>query len=228
MSMIPNSELQSKFNIATENSLNRNLLIENEIKEIENYVNNIPVNLYGWSALKKTARPSTIKRSPKIFTFGDTYIDRKIFNESFYEYLNNGKPITIERLYNDNDEMYRLKQNSSDQAIETFKYYEWLRIQLSTPQKTEEDNSMPIKQKLLVLHYLGMDTSEHNHTKCAEILAEVLGVGSENIRKSLSHLYAGKNNSVRTKNNLEKVKQLFDSQGLTKISNQIKNHLEEL
>jgi hypothetical protein len=225
MSIITNLELQNKFNTATKNSLNRHTLITFEIREIEEHINNIPANT---RAFRKMTYTSTVNVSKKIFDFSGIYIDRKIFNESFYQYLNNGTQITIERLYNDNDERYRHKQNSADQAIEFFKYYQWLKTQLLTPQKLEDKDSLPVKQKLLALHYLGLDTSANDNNKCAEILGTILGVGSENIRKSLSHLYAGKNNNVRTKNNLEKVKQLFDSQGLTDISNRIKSDIENL
>lgn len=224
MSTITNLELQNKFNTATENNANRNLLIENEIREIENYVNYIPAYT---SPFRKKAIPLTINKSPKIFDFGNTYIDRKIFNESFYEYLNSGKPITIERLHNDNDEMYRIKQNSANQSIETFKYYEWLKIQLSIPQKAQKKSSLSHKQKLLALHYLGLDTSKYDNTKIAKILSEILELSEDNTRQYLSYLSAGKND-VRTKTNLEKVNQLFENQEITDISNTIKKDLEKL
>ncbi|WP_445956928.1 hypothetical protein [Yeosuana sp.] len=224
MSIITNLELQKKFDTAIENSVNKNILIENEIREIENYVNNIPV--YSFS-LKKSAKPLTMNKSPKVFDFGKTYIDRKIFNESFHDYLRNAKPITIERLYDESDETYRIKQNSSEQAIETFKYYEWLRIKLT--KKAKQSISFNHEEKLLALLYLGLNTTEYDNTKCAKILNAIIGLSEQNTREMLSYLYNdGINNPVRTKKHLEKVSKQFENQGLTVISNKIKEDIKNL
>lgn len=222
MSIITNLELQNKFDTAIQNSVNKNILIENEIREIENYVNNIPV-----FSLKKSAKPLTVNKSPKVFDFRNTYIDRSIFNESFYEYLSNAKPITIERLYHDNDEMYRLKQNSANQAIEIFKYYEWLKIKLTT--KAKQSISFNHQEKLLALTYLGLDTKNYDNSKSAKILSSILGLSEQNTREHLSYLYYdAKNNPVRTKKHLENISKQFENQGLTDVSNKIKEDIKNL
>lgn len=224
MSIITNLELQNKFNTATENSINRNILIETEIREIENYINNIPVYA---RAFKKAVKPLTINKSPKIFDFSDVYINRKIFNESFYEYLNNGKPITIERLYNDNDEIYKHKQNSADQAIEFFKYYEWLKIQLLTPQKAEKKSSLSHKEKMLALYYLGLDMRKFSNNKqSAIILSKILGLDESNTKDYLTY-FDGNKGKVKTEANINKMLDLFENQDFKEIQKKIKDDLEK-
>ncbi|MEZ7498185.1 hypothetical protein QO200_05470 [Flavobacterium sp. Arc3] len=224
MSIITNLELQNKFDIATEYSENRNFLIENEIREIDNYVNNIPIQI---SPFSKEAKLLTINKSLKIYDFGNAYIDRKIFNESFYGYLNNYKQITIERLYNDSDEMYRHKQNTSDQAIEIFKYYEWLKIQLSTPQKAEKKNSLSHKEKMLALYYLGLDMRKFSNNKqSATILSKILGLDESNTKDYLTY-FDGNKGKVKTEANINKMLDLFENQDFKEIQKKIKKDLEK-
>jgi len=224
MEIIKLSQLQNDFNKAIGISSNRNIIIEDEITEVKIYVDSIPV-LSTW---RRSSSPSHLHKGNKIFNLDIPVYSRDLFNKAFYGIQSYGD-YKKEKQLNETEETHEHHLKVIKQAFDFFEYYKWLKELLNTPIKTADtENAMPVKQRLLALHYLGMDTSEHNHTKCAEILAEVLGVGSENIRKSLSHLYAGKNNSVRTKNNLEKVKLLFDSQGLTQISNQIKADIEKL
>jgi len=95
------------------------------------------------------------------------------------------------------------------------------------PQKTTSKSSLSHKQKLLALHYLGLNTTKYENTKIAKILAEVLELSEDNTRIFLSYLSAGKN-EVRTKANLEKVNQLFEKQGLSEISETIINDIKKL
>ncbi|KAF2335649.1 hypothetical protein [Flavobacterium daemonense] len=222
MTIITYLELQQKFDSATEKSLNKKKSIEFEIKAIEDYVDNIP-----YISFRGKSQASGINKSPKIFSFENVYFDRIIFNEAFYEYLNNGKVISIIQKQNDNNESIKIKQKSVEQSIELFKYYEWLNELLTATNKIVKNNDLTLNQKLITLHYLGLDTRGNDNDKCAEILGEFLGYGAENIRKSFSHLYAGKN-KVRTKTNFEKVIQLFENKGLEQISNRIKKDLKEL
>lgn len=226
MSIITNSELQKKFDSLTENSLNRKILIENAIREVEDFVENIPIYT---SPFKRVPKPPTTNKSPKFLNFEGAYIDRKIFNEAFYEYLNNGKALSIVQEQNDNNESFIIKQNSVEQSIELFKYYEWLKKQLPlTTKKIQSNPTLYLNDKLLALHFLGLDTSDYENNKCAEVLAQILDVDSENIRKALSYLYNdAPKNPVRTKSNLEKASQLFEKQGLTTITSKIKSLIEK-
>jgi hypothetical protein len=224
MSIITNLELQNKFNTATENSLNRHTLITFEIREIEEHINTTPANT---RAFRKMTYTSTVNDSKKIFDFSGIYIDRKIFNESFYQYLNNGTPITIERLYNDNDEIYNHKQNSADQAIEFFKYYEWLKIQLLTPQKVEKKNTLNHKEKMLALYYLGLDMRKFgNNVQSASILSKIIGFDESNTKRFLTY-FDGKECEVKKEPNMTKMLELFEHQDFKEIHNAIKKDLEK-
>jgi hypothetical protein len=224
MSIITNLELQNKFNTATKNSLNRHTLITFEIREIEEHINTIPANT---RAFRKMTYTSTVNASKKIFDFSGIYIDRKVFNESFYQYLNNGTPITIERLYNDNDEIYNHKQNSADQAFELFTYYKWLNELLTSPQKAEKKNLLSHKQKILALHYLGFNMMKFNQTKTGLVLEEVLGLNAKNTTDYIRHVSDGKN-EVRTLENLNKVSQLFEKQGLHEVADKINAEIQKI
>lgn len=223
MKIITYSELQQNFDSATENRSNRKMSIEFEISAIEDYVNNIPY----FSPFRGKPQATRINKSTKIFNFENVFLNRIIFNEAFYEYLNNGKAISIIQEQNDNIDSLRIKQSSVEQAIEFFKYYQWLNELRNTPQKTPTKNSLSHKQKLLALHYLGLNTNKYENTKIAKILAEVLELSEDNTRIFLSYLSAGKN-EVRTKANLEKVNQLFEKQGISEISDVIKKDIENL
>jgi len=224
MEIIKLQQLQENFNSAIEKSIDQKFDINNEIDEALSYALTIPEYT---PSFRKPSYRELQNKSNRIFELEIADLNRVLFRDSFKNWIRLGN-YDLEKSHTDTIETYEIKENTVKQAIEFAQYYKWLKELQNQPiKKLDEEHSMPIKQKLLVLHYLGMNTTEYDNTKCAEILAEVLGVGSENIRKSLSHLHAGRNNTVRTKNNLEKVKILFDTQGLTKISNQIKEDLEK-
>jgi hypothetical protein len=132
-----------------------------------------------------------------------------------------------ERDYNDNDNMFKFKTETVNQAYEFFEYYKWLNSLINEPKKDVKKSSLTHKQKLLALHYLGLDTSKFENSKIAKILSEILELSEDNTRQYLSYITAGKN-EVRTKANLEKVNQLFENQGLLDISLSIKKDLEKL
>lgn len=225
MEIIKLQELQQKFNMQTENSINKNLLIENEIREIENYVNQIPVYT---SPFSKKTKPLTINKSPRIFDFGNTYIDRKIFNESFYEYLNKGKQIIIEYSLNDNNNTYRNKQNSTQQAIELFEYYNWLNKLLTEPKKEEKKSEgLSHKEKMLALYYLGLDMRKfRNNLQSAKILSKILGLDESNTKDNLTY-FDGIKCKVKTEENLKTILELFEHKDFKDIHREIKKDLEK-
>lgn len=225
MEIITYSELQQKFDSATENSSNRKMAIEFEISAIEDYVNNIPY----FSPFRGKPQATRINKSPKIFNFENVFFNRIIFNEAFYEYLNNGKAISIIQEQNDNIDSLRIKQSSVEQAIEFFKYYQWLKNQLTTNTKAKPSISLNHQEKMLALHYLGMNTKNFDDTKTAKILSAILGLNEQNTREILGALYINAvNNPVRTKKHLENLKQHFETLGLTEISDKIKGEILEL
>lgn len=215
-------QFQNDFNAAIEKSFNQKHTIELEIKEVLDFVNTIPNE----RVFKKNSRPefATI-RNTRIFKI--PFCDRRLLSDAFYSIKETGNFNNLTRNVNDNDLSYQFRCNSAKQAFELFEYYKWLNKLLAEPQKQQKKSSLSHKQKLLALHYLGLDTSKFENSKTAKILSEILELSEDNTRQYLSYITAGKN-EVRTKANLEKINQLFENQGLSDISQNIKKDLEKL
>lgn len=114
------------------------------------------------------------------------------------------------------------------EAKELAEYYIFLKTSLeriTKPTKKNKD-TLTLKQKILALYYLGLELNEYENKSLSKVLSQILEVGEENTRKYLSYVSAGKN-EVRTKQNLQKVYQLFESIGITEISNKIKSDIEK-
>ncbi|WP_223549962.1 MULTISPECIES: hypothetical protein [Aestuariivivens] len=187
--------------------------IENEIKEVENYIRheqtkNIHGNFFKNKSLINTSNAFSV------FKLSISPLARKGFSDSFNDY-------TLKGIINQETECY-------NQAYHFGKYYLWLielKEELSKKPKAKTPQ-LTHKQKILALHYYGVDLNRYDNVKTAKILSQILGVGEENTRKYLSYVSAGKND-VRTKQNLEKVSQLFENTGVIEISNKIKLDLEK-
>ena len=216
------TQLKENFNTVLEISINKKYTIESEINAITDYVNSIPK----YKLFSKPDNPDFKNKNNKIFEIKISDLSRSLFSEAFNNYMLVGKH-TIERFHLDTDEMFEHKERVINQAYELADYYKWLNELIATPQKIEKKSSLTHKQKLLALHYLGLDTSKFENSKTAKILSEILELSEDNTRQYLSYITAGKN-EVRTKSNLEKVNQLFENQGLLDISSIIKKDLEKL
>lgn len=216
------NQLQKEFEIALKSCINKKYLIENELKEVLNYVNTIPNNKL-W---QKPVKPIFENKLSKIFVIDIPSMLRNLFNDAFTNYMTLGH-FEVVKSHTDTNEMYQIKEDTVKQANVFSEYYKWLNELIATPQKVEKKSSLTHKQKLLALHYLGLDTSKFENSKTAKILSEILELNEDNTRQYLSYITAGKN-EVRTKSNLEKVNQLFENQGLLDISTIIKKDLEKL
>jgi hypothetical protein len=221
MEIIKLQQFQNDFNSAIEKSLNQKLAIETEIKEVLDFVNTIPIQ----RVFKKPTRPEfkTI-RNRRIFKL--PICDRRLLSDAFYIIQETGT-YDLKRDFNDTDLTNQFKEDTVKQGYVFFEYYKWLNSLLTEPKKEVKKSSLTHKQKLLALHYLGLDTSKFENSKTAKILSEILELSEDNTRQYLSYITAGKN-EVRTKANLEKVNQLFENQGFSDISFTIKRDLEKL
>ncbi len=217
------SELQRDFNSELEKTSDKKFIIDNEIEQVINYANTIPVV----KTNRKPLKPTFINKSNKVFKIKISVLSMSLFNEAFYQNIHQGE-YQIKRFDYDTDDTFSHNQLIVKQASEFSEYFKWLRSLQTSPQETlKKASSLTHKQKLLALHYLGLDISKYDNTKIAKILSEVLELNEDNTRQYLSYLSAGKND-VRTKSNLEKVKHLFDNQGLNEISTTIKKDIEKL
>ncbi|QZK91569.1 hypothetical protein K5V07_14090 [Flavobacterium sp. CHNK8] len=224
MEIITANTLQEKFDLTIQNNFNRNLKIENEIKAVEEYVYNVPVLR---NPFKRQPIQANVNKTPQVFDLGQTYIDRNIFHDAFYKYLNSEEKTIIEQLHDENEETQHLKQRSADQAIELFKYYTWLKVLLST--KAKPSIALNHQEKMLALNLLGMDTSKFNDNKIAKILSVILGLDEQNTRKILGTLYINAvNNPVRNKKHFENLHNQFKSIGLNEIAEEIEKEIPNL
>lgn len=186
---------------------NKEFLIENEINIIESYVNK-PISVNERNSTNSVFDLSNLGSS-------------KIISEVFNEYMLNG---SIKNIEVNNDPF---KSNFVKTGLLFVKYYKWLKEINKHPINQPKKQKLTQKQKLLALHYLGVDFSKYDNSSLAKILSQILDLGEENIRKNLSYVSAGKN-EVRTESNLEKVHQLYKNIGINDISNTIYKDLEKI
>lgn len=222
MEIIKLQQLQSNFASSIENSLNKKFDIDTEINEVTEYINKIPA----YSTFRNPPKTSFENKANKVFDIKIPNLLRSLFSDAFKSYIKHGM-YQLEKLHTDTNETYQIKEDIVKQAYGLVDYYKWLNSLLNEPQKVIKKSSLSHKQKLLALHYLGLNTTKYDNTKIAKILSEILDLSEDNTRQFLSYLTAGKN-EVRTKNNLEKVNQLFNNQGFDEISNTIKSEIEKL
>jgi hypothetical protein len=215
MNIITFDLFKEKFERAIIDVKNKDSFIDNEIREIENYLFSDesyldPRKLYVIHARKKR----------RVFDFEIQRGNIDLFSEAFQGFDIDGE--FIDEHYND-----ELTLNIIEQAKQFCLYYQWLKqLKLGTKPTTKK-TSLSHKQKMLALHYLGLDLSLGDNTKLAFILSEILELNEDNTRQYLSYLISGKN-EVRTKNNLTKVNQLFKNQGFIDLSITIELDLEKL
>lgn len=223
MNLTTLSELQNNFNSALNNATSKKFLIDNELKEIDIFLNYDPLEKYNNRGLKKFVSKPT---SNRVFKIEIQNYQRTFFTNAFNNFLINGE-FENKRHETTSEDQFKNNQFVVKQAYEFSKYYDWLNSLKETTVKSIKKSTLTHKQKLLALHYLGLDTSKFDNSKVAKILSEILELSEDNTRQYLSYVSAGKNN-VRTKSNLEAVSKLYDNQGLTYISNTIKKDLEKL
>ena len=231
-------ELQEIFNIRLNNAKNKDILIENELKQIDIFLHTEGSNNSRKEILDLLAQYDNLKSNfDRINWLYYSKGDFDTFLRYYEDYLVNGieSPIPVYEFNNEIsqeqvDGFFEEIKRIRKQAIELAKYALWLK-ELTTPNSSKlqkPKNSLTQKEKLLALHYLNIDFGENESNKDrAKLLSLILGLGEENIRKNLSYVSAGKND-VRTQANLKSVSQLFESHGFTDISLTIKKELIEL
>lgn len=212
-------DLKADFEQILEKSIDKKYTIDIEMNEVLSFVNDTE---------RKSIKKSIQYSNPNKFYY-KLYVSEsdRFFKKSFNDYIESGTN-AVERRYNDTDDTYLAKQNILKQANEFAEYYKWLRtLSVDNIKATKNKSILTHKQKLLTLHYLGFDFSNFDNTKIAKVLSEVLELNEDNTRQYLSYLTAGKND-VRTKNNLEAVRKVFENQGLTDISSAIQKDIDKL
>lgn len=190
---------------------NKRFLVENEIKEVESFLD---------TDIFKIARKSRLMGySHKLNrVFRVKYTSNDVFKSFFHGIqLNSNFELPKDC---QNVEYY---ENVFKDVLELSSYYDYLKDLIKKPKQAK--STLSHKQKMLALHYLGLDLSKHEKKSIAVILSQILDLDYENTRKYLTY-YSGGKNDVRTKSNLEKMYEIFKNQGFTDISNTIKEDLK--
>ena len=217
MNSITFIELKEKFNYKLKEVKHPSALIQNEITEIEKLLektkNTYPIQ----GGIMSFAH--TKKVSPhRVFDINLMGYEKEVFVEAFKSYGIYG---SYEYENSHVFEEYRqpLLQIIS-LAREYVEYYNWLKSLKNKPTDNKAKVTLSHKEKMLALHYLGLDNSQFDNSKTAKVLSKVLDLNEENTRKYLSYLHGGKN-EVRTDKNLKSVAKLFASAGLEEIAETI-------
>ncbi|WP_405247712.1 hypothetical protein [Cellulophaga sp. Asnod2-G02] len=208
-------QFQEKFQTSLIDKKNKESFIDNEIREIESYLFPQEVNVF-----QKRTKLGIPRNTRQVFEIKIHKNYLFLLAEAFQGFdLDGGYETKRE------DEV---SKNVVEQARQFCKYYNWLKQLKATPNTaTKKSNRLSHKQKMLALHYLGLNLNLGDNKKLAVVLSEILDLNEDNTRQYLSYVSNGKND-VRTKANLTKVNQLFKNQDFNDISKTIETDLEKL
>lgn len=208
------------FEKALIDTKNKKYLIEKEIKQI-NKVIETDKPLFGYSG---DAGPEV--RTNSVFKerfFADNY-----FNSLFHQYIEDGgfdfEPILDDKYKRHTD--YLMKK-----VIPFADYYLWLKQQLQNfaENKTIKKSDLTLSQKILSLHYLGLNLDNFDRTKSSKILSKILNQNEDNTRKYLNKLSsAKKENEIKSKKNLNILLEIFENEQFKEVQNKIKKDIDKL
>jgi hypothetical protein len=220
------SDFQKDFNLAFEEAVNKEYLINNELREINNLLDSCSIR-YGSLSRRFKNRP--LKRDEtQVFKFSNKSLLGNYFLEAYNSHLINGT-FNPEKNHQDTEESYKYKLEVSEQAFEFVKYYNWLNELLkNTSIENMEVESISLKQKLLILHYLGLDLYQFNKTKYSLILSRLFDKHKSNVRTDLGYLLSANNEGkIKTSANLSKMLEVFEGKEFTKAQIKIKKDIEK-
>lgn len=214
MSLTVFEELKSNFKARFENAPNKNNLVENEISEIERFlepkIEQTPIN-----ALAGGSGSAPNRTSLHVFKI----VVPKGLNELFalafrYSYVEGNYSYTP--LPNEPESLVQQKLIVVRQAEEFAKYYSWLKNlgAVDKPkQSTKQESVLYHKEKLLALYYLGIRFNKYENTRYAKILSLIMGESEVTTRQHLSYFHTSRNTDkkVKTEKGLKKLKFLFES-----------------
>lgn len=216
-------QLQNNFKLALEKSLNQKHTIDTEIKEVEDFINTIPIQRAFRKPIK--AEFKTL-RTTRVFNLNPC--DRQLLSDAFYSITETGDFNDLSRTVNDTDLTYQHRTNTVKQAFELFEYYKWLNKLLTVPQKEEKkSDGLSHKERMLALYYLGLDMRKFgNNLQSAKILSKIIGFDESNTKKFLTY-FDGKECEVKKEPNITKMLELFEHQDFKEIHNAVRKDLEK-
>ena len=128
----------------------------------------------------------------------------------------------------------RIENSFNEKLLEKDKRIEDLekRVNLiNKPVNESRKNALSTKQKVLILHYLGLiDSIDLITQKKAKILSVLLERSEQDIKSGITYVNARKieKNDIKTKNNIHTVKKLFEELRISNYNEKIDRDLEKL
>lgn len=227
-------ELKEDFNSRSKNFTNKKLYIQDELKQIEDFLNYKQFEVRTGSVFREPLSEYKPKLSLLKAVFSEVKYYWSFFNNSYEHYLYNekeksftpvkkGKDTTQEQV----DDFNKIVQEHHFQGIEFAKYVLWLKRNERGTNLSSKKSTLTLNQKMLALYYLGVDMRDYqNNLQASKILAQILGMDWTNIKESLTY-FDGKNSKVKKTENIKKVLELFENECFKPIQNKIREDLEK-
>lgn len=219
MKIIPLEELQERFNSVLSTITEKQSLINLELQEIVNYLNYTP-------PLKRHKMDFLIEpETDAIFILTFDLNQRKLLKRAF-----NGFNVYGEFELKESKSKFQrtidIEKKVILQAFEFSKYFKWLKELEFKPNTTQNKSKLTLNQKVLALHYLGLDLRNYDKTKSSKVLSQIIGEDESNTRKSLSYINSAiKEEKVKNKQNLKKLIELFENEQFDTIKRNLKEDL---
>tara|TARA_R110001606_G_scaffold150927_1_gene291241 strand:+ start:360 stop:1091 length:732 start_codon:yes stop_codon:yes gene_type:complete len=231
-------ELQDIFNIRYGKIKNKILLIEDELKQIDEFFKTEGKNIYRPDIVdflsNNDIAPNSVFNTHWIYPPTGYFPYFKYYYEGYlYEEIEHQFP---ERKATDKftqNEMASYLEGVKPvrlQAIELAKYTIWLKeLKINPSVKVPISKSdLSLKQRILALHYLGLDFNKYNQTALGDVLSLVIDKNDSNTRTAINELLSAKNeNKIKSNENLLKMLEIFDNKAYTNIKLKINNDLEK-
>ncbi|MGY8909576.1 MAG: hypothetical protein ACKVIG_06920 [Flavobacteriales bacterium] len=208
------------FEKALIDTKNKKYLIEKEIKQI-NKVIETDKPLFGhFGSVGPEVKTNSV--------FKETFYGDNYFNSLFHQYIEDGD-FDFETIQ---DDKYKRHTDSLMKKVIPFAdYYLWLKEKLQnfTENKTIKKSDLTLSQKVLSLHYLGLNLDRFDKTKSSKILSKILNQSEDNTRKYLNQLSSvTKESELKSTKNLNTLLELFENEQFKEVQNKIKKDIDNL
>lgn len=203
---------------------NEKYLIQNEIRQIDLYVSNTSFNKENPLNVNSNLGSNQFEKTNSVFDLSKNIFKKERFNTFFKCHILGKKYVPGKY---ESDDWY--KEDIYIEANLFADYYNWLKELDVKPKTTKNKSKLTLNQKVLALHYLGLDLKKYDRTKSSNVLSQIIGEDESNTRKSLNYLNsATKEEKVKNIQNLKKLIELFKNEQFDKIKIKIKEDLEKV
>ena len=210
------------FQKALIDTKNKKYLIEKEIKQIEIVISTSRA-AFTYNSISHVGQEVMTNGVFKEKIYAD---DR--FNSFFHQYIENDG-FDFESIPNDKYKNHT--EYIMNKAMPFADYYLWLKEQLQnfTENKATKTSDLNLSQKILALHYLGLDLTKFDKTKSSKVLSKILEQSESNTKGHLTNLYSAINETkIKNLKNLKPLLEVFENEQFNEVQNKIKKDIENL